>query len=50
MQNINDETLHDNPLELLDEDIVKAAPSCNLIDRKKNRSNTGNFMQIINIL
>ena len=24
MQNINDETLHDNPFELLDEDIVKA--------------------------
>ena len=26
MQNISDETLHYNPFELLDEDIVKAAP------------------------
>ena len=31
MQNINDETLHDNPFELLDEDIVEAAPSFNFI-------------------
>ena len=34
MQNINDETLHDNPFELLDEEIVKAAPLFNLIDEK----------------
>ena len=36
MQNINDETLHDNPFELLDEDIVEAAPSFNLIDEEND--------------
>ena len=36
MQNINDETLHDNPFELLDEEIVKAAPLFNLIDEEND--------------
>ena len=37
MQNINDETLHDNPFELLDEDSnVKAGLSFNLIDEKND--------------
>ena len=36
MQNINDETLQDNPFELLDEDIVEAAPSFNLIDEEND--------------
>ena len=36
MQNINDETLHDNPFELLDEDIVEAAPSFNLINKEND--------------
>ena len=36
MQNINNETLHDNPFELLDEDIVEAALSCNLIDEEND--------------
>ena len=34
MQNINDETFNDNPFELLDEDIVEAAPSFNLINEE----------------
>ena len=34
MQKINDETLHDNPFELLDENNVEAAPSFNLIDEE----------------
>ena len=29
-------TLHDNPFELSDEDIVEAAPSFNLIDKEND--------------
>ena len=36
MQYINDETLHHNPFELLDEDIVEASPLFNLIDEEND--------------
>ena len=37
MQYINDETLHDNPFELLDEDIVEACLTLfNLIDEEND--------------
>ena len=36
MQNINNENFHDNPFELLDEDIVEAALSFNLIDEEND--------------
>ena len=36
MQKINNETLHHNPFALLDEDIVEAATSFNLIDEEND--------------
>ena len=37
MQNINNETLHDDPFELLDEDNIEAASSFNLIDEEARK-------------
>ena len=48
--NINDETLHDNLFELLDEDIVEAAPSFNLIDEENDGEELENYNKKLKIL
>ena len=32
MQNTNDGSLHENPFEVMEEDVAKAAPSFNIIE------------------
>ena len=46
MQNINDETLHDNPFEFCG-DIVEAAPSFNLIDKEIDDKDIIDFFKIL---
>ena len=47
MQNINDETFHHNPFELLDEDIIEAAPSFNLIDEENDDEELKNIVNFL---
>ena len=50
MQNINGETLRDNPFKLLDKDIVEADPSFNLIDEENDDEELEIYRKLLKIL